>query len=162
MDVLENILERIGEAEKQRDQFLKQAEEEDNKIGRLEQLYQMLGDPCTADLMREVVVGTAVQNGAAIPTTNGTEKNYVGMQRVRAYVEQIQPGATFTVNEVYSLSIAHRAHGDAKAQHPEFEKQRRASISVALSSMARGGDIETIKAGRGQNPAVYRRPEVRS
>jgi hypothetical protein len=57
------------------------------------------------------------------------------------------------------MSVAHRGHGDAKFQHPEFERQRKASISLALASMAKAGDIEVVKQGRGRETTVFRKPE---
>jgi hypothetical protein len=163
MDVLENILERISQTQEQRDVYLRQAEAEDAKIAKLESMYYLLEDPTTQELMKDVVVGMAVQNGVAVPAPNGNkgdgEKHYVGMQRVREYVKQIAAGQTFTVHEIYSLSIAHRGHGDTKFQHPEFERQRKASISLALTSMTKGGDLEVVKQGRGRECTVYRRQE---
>lgn len=162
MDVLENILERIAQTTEQRDAYLKQADVEEQKISRLESMYYLLEDPTTQELMKDVVVGLAVQNGVAVPNGNkgdGGEKHYVGMQRVREYVKQVAAGQTFTVHEIYSASIAHRGHGDPKYQHPEFERQRKASISLALTSMAKGGDLEVVKQGRGRECTVYRRTE---
>ena len=46
-----------------------------------------------------------------------------------------------------------------KHQHPDFERQRKASISLALTSMAKAGDIEIVKQGRGRETTVYRTPE---
>lgn len=164
MDVLENILERIAQTQEQRDVYLRQAEAEEQKIGRLEQMYYLLEDPTTQELMKDVVVGMAVQNGVAVPNGNAGaagEKHYVGMQRVRDYVKQIAAGQTFTVHEVYSMSVAHRGHGDPRFQHPEFERQRKASISLALTSMAKAGDIEVAKQGRGRETTVYRKAEGR-
>lgn len=159
MDILENILERISETQEQRDVYLRQAETEEGKIAKLEQMYYLLEDPATQELMKDMVVGLAVQNGVAVPNGNkgdGGEKHYVGMQRVREYVKQIAAGQTFTVHEIYSASIAHRGHGDPKYQHPEFERQRKASISLALTSMAKSGDLEIVKQGRGRECTVYR------
>jgi hypothetical protein len=82
------------------------------------------------------------------------------MQRVREYVAAM-PAAPFTVIDVYASSIAHRGHGDPKFQHPEFEKQRKASIGLALMSMAKVGDLEVVKQGRGRDVTVYRKPEGR-
>lgn len=165
MDVLENILERIAQTQEQRDVYLKQAEAEEAKIVRLEQMYYMLEDPATQELMKDVVVGLAVQNGVSIaPNGNGAgsgEKHYVGMQRVRDYVANVPAGQTFTVHDIYTMSIAHRGHGDPKFQHPEFERQRKASVSIALVSMAKGGDIEIVKPGRGREYSVYRKTEDR-
>jgi hypothetical protein len=162
MDILENIIERISQTQEQRDVYLRQAESEEQKIAKLESMYYLLEDPATQELMHDVVVGVAVQNGVTVPNGNkgdGGEKQYVGMQRVREYVKQIAAGQTFTVHEIYTLSIAHRGHGDTKFQHPEFERQRKASISLALTSMAKGGDLEVVKQGRGRECTVYRRPE---
>lgn len=161
MDVLENILERIAACQEQRDVYLKQAEVEDQKIGKLEQMYYLLEDPATEELMRDVVVGMAVQNGAAPPNGNvggSTEKHYVGMQRVREYVAAMPAGQQFTIHEVFLKSIEHRTP-EPKLRHPEFEKQRKASIGIALSSMAKAGDLEIVKQGRGRECTVYRRPE---
>lgn len=144
--------------------FMKQADGEEQKIGKLESMYYLLEDPATAELMRDVVVGVAVQNGAAVPNGNTGEpgeKHYVGMQRVREYVKEIKAGATFTVHDIYSLSISHRGHGDPKFQHPEFDRQRRGSISLALTSMVKAGDIEVAKQGRGRETTVFRKPEGR-
>jgi len=44
MDVLE-ILERIAQTQKQRDRYLHQAEAEEKKIGKLEQMYYLLEEP---------------------------------------------------------------------------------------------------------------------
>jgi hypothetical protein len=161
MDILENILERIAQTEEQRDAYLRQAEVEEQKITKLESMYSMLEDPATQELMKDVVVGLAVQNGVAVPNgnTGGTsEKHYVGMQRVREYVEAMAPGATFTVHEVFVKSIEH-VPSNPKLRHPEFEKQRKASISLALTSMAKAGDLEIAKQGRGRENTVYRKPE---
>ena len=65
------------------------------------------------------------------------------------------------MHDVYALSIAHRSHGDPKAQHPDFERQRKASISLALSSMAKAGDVEVVKQGRGRETTVFRKVEGR-
>jgi hypothetical protein len=162
MDVLENILERIAQTQEQRDVYLKQAEVEDGKITKLESMYYLLEDPLTQELMQDVVVGMAVQNGVAPPNGNtgaAGEKQYVGMQRVREYVAGIKASTPFTVHDVYLLSIAHRGHGDQKFQHPDFERQRKASVSLALTSMVKGGDLEIVKQGRGRECTVYRRPE---
>jgi hypothetical protein len=110
MDVLENILERIAETTEQRDVYLKQAEVEEQKIAKLESMYYLLEDPATQELMKDVVVGLAVQNGVAVP--NGSaggagEKHYVGMQRVREYASKIQAGQSFTVHEIFTLSVEH-------------------------------------------------------
>ena len=90
-DILGSILERISQMEEQRDALLREAELEEAKIAKLEQLYYLLEDPVTSDLLRDAVVGMAVQNGVAVPANgnnggNGAEKHYVGMQRVREYV----------------------------------------------------------------------------
>ena len=162
MDVLENILEHIAACQEQRDGYLKQAEGEEQRIAKLESMYYLIEDPATQDLMKDVVVGMAVQNGVAVPNGNSggsAEKHYVGMQRVREYVKEIKAGATFTVHDLYTMSIAHRGHGDPKHQHPDFERQRKASISLALSSMAKAGDVEILKQGRGRETTVFRKPE---
>ena len=162
MDVLEGILERISQTQEQRDVYLRQAEAEDQKIAKLESMYYLLDDPATQELMRDMVVGMAIQSGVAVPDGNkgdGGEKHYVGMQRVREYVNQVAVSDTFTVHDIYTLSIAHRGHGDPKFQHPEFERQRKASIGLALASMVKGGDVEVVKQGRGRECTVYRRPE---
>ena len=162
MDVLENILERIAQTQEQRDAYLKQAEAEDGKISKLESMYYLLEDPTTQELMQDVVVGMAVQSGVPPPNGNNGaagEKQYVGMQRVREYVAAIKAGTPFTVHDIYTASIAHRGHGDQKYQHPDFERQRKASISLALTSMAKGADLEIVKQGRGRECTVYRRPE---
>lgn len=164
MDVLENILERIAQTQEQRDVYLKQAEVEEQKISKLESMYYLLEDPTTQELMKDVVVGLAVQNGVAIPNGNngGTgEKHYVGMQRVREYVATMASGHQFTVHDVFAKSVEHMP-SNPKLRHPEFEKQRKASISLALTSMAKAGDLDIVKQGRGRECTVYRRPEVRS
>jgi hypothetical protein len=158
MDVLENILERIAQTQEQRDVYLKQAEAEEAKVTRLEQMFYLLEDPTTQELMHDVVVGMAAQNGIPVANGNSAEKHYVGMQRVREYVRDSK-APQFTVHDIYTISIAHRGHGDPKFQHPEFERQRKASISIALSSMAKGGDLEIVKQGRGRENTVYRKPE---
>lgn len=165
MDVLEEILERIAQTQEQRDVYLRQAEAEEQKIGRLEQMYYLLEDPTTQELMKDVVVGLAVQNGVSVPATgaNGNtgaagEKHYVGMQRVREYVAAMAAGTQFTVHDVFVKSIEH-VPSNPKMRHPEFEKQRKASISLALTSMAKAGDIEVAKQGRGREATVYRKPE---
>ena len=149
------------QTQERRDIYLKQAEAEEAKITRLEQMYYMLEDPATQELMHDVVVGIPVQNGVPVQGNgNGTgEKHYVGMQRVRDYVREMKVGQPFSVHDIYTLSVAHRGHGDPKYQHPEFERQRKASIGIALSSMAKGGDLEIVKQGRGRKSSVYRRPE---
>jgi len=162
MDILENILEHIAACQEQRDALLKQAEAEGQKIAKLESMYDMLEDPATQTLMKDVVVGVAVQNGVADPNGNTGgpgEKQYVGMQRVRELVSEIKAGATFTVHDIYSMSIAQRGHGDPKSQRPDFERQRQASISLALTSMVKAGDIEVMKQGRGRETTVYRKQE---
>lgn len=161
MDVLETILERIAQTQEQREVYLKQAEAEEQKIARLESMYYMLEDPATQDLMRDVVVGMAVQNGVEVPNGNTGgigEKHYVGMQRVREYVAAMPVNQQFTVHDIFSKSIEHMP-SNPKVRHPEFEKQRKASISLALSSMAKAGDLEVIKQGRGRECTVFRRPE---
>ena len=149
--------------QEQRDAYLKQAEAEEQKIGKLESMYYLLEDPATQELMQDVVVGMAVQNGVAPPNGNSGaagEKHYVGMQRVREYVAAMKAGAasspstTFTRRASSTGATATRSY-----QHPEFETQRKASISLALSSMAKGGDLEVVKQGRGRESTVYRRPE---
>jgi hypothetical protein len=110
--------------------------------------------------MRDVVVGMAVQNGVAVPNGNngnGAEKHYVGMQRVREYVAAMPATAQFTIHEVFVKSIEHMH--TPKTRHPEFEKQRKASIGLALMSMAKAGDLEVAKQGRGREVTVYRKPE---
>ncbi len=161
MDVLENIIERISQTQEQRDVYLRQAEAEESKIAKLEAMYYMLEDPATQELMQDVVVGLAVQNGVAPPSGNAGaagEKHYVGMQRVREYVAALAAGHQFTVHDVFAKSIEHMP-STPKIRHPEFEKQRKASISLALSSMAKGGDLEVVKQGRGRETTVYRKPE---
>ena len=161
MDVLQNILERISETQEQRDVYLRQAEVEEQKIAKLESLYYMFEDSTTQDLIRDVVVGIAVQSGVTAPDGNaGTagEKHYVGMQRVREYVAAMPSGQQFTVHDVFAMSVEHMP-STPKIRHPEFEKQRKASISLALTSMAKGGDLEVVKQGRGRECTVYRRPE---
>ena len=110
MDVLENILERISQTQEQRDAYLRQAEAEEQKIGKLESMYYLLEDPATQELMQDVVVGLAVQNGVAPPNGNSGaagEKHYVGMQRVREYVAAMAAGHQFTVHDVFTKSIEH-------------------------------------------------------
>ncbi len=51
MDVLENILEQIAACQEQREMFMKQADGEEQKIGKLESMYYLLEDPATAELM---------------------------------------------------------------------------------------------------------------
>lgn len=162
MDVLESILERIAACQEQREAYLGQADAEDQKISRLEQMFYLLDNPATEALMRDVVVGVAVQNGAPVPANGnnggGGEKHYVGMQRVREYAAAIPAGQPFTVHDVFTKSTEHMP-STPKIRHPEFEKQRKASISVALNSMAKGGDLEVVKQGRGRECTVYRKPE---
>ncbi len=163
MDVLENILERIAQTTEQRDAFLKQAEVEEQRISKLESMYYLLEDPTTQELMKDVVVGLAVQNGVAVPNGNkgdGGEKHYVGMQRVREFVARIPASQQFTVHEIFNLTVEHMP-STPKIRHPEFEKQRKASISLALTSMAKGGDLEVLKQGRGRENTVYRRVEAK-
>jgi hypothetical protein len=162
VDVLEGILERIAETQERRDVYLRQADAEEQKITTLEQMYYLLEDPTTQELMKDVVVGMAVQNGVPVPNGNkgdAGEKHYVGMQRVREYVAAMPANGTFTVHDVFAKSVEHRGHGDPKYQHPEFEKQRKASISLALTSMAKAGDLEVVKQGRGRETTVYRKQE---
>ena len=162
MDVLENILQRISETQEQRDVYLRQAEAEELKIAKLEQVYYLLEDPSTEELLRDVVVGMAVQNGVPVPNGNKGEtgvKHYVGMQRVREYVAALPASGTFTVHDVFAKSVEHRGHGDPKYQHPDFERQRKASISLALTSMAKAGDIAVLKQGRGREATLYRKEE---
>ena len=102
MDVLENILERISETEEQREVYIRQAEAEEQKIAKLEQMYYLLEDPTTQELMKDVVVGLAVQSGVPVPDGNkgeAGEKHYVGMQRVREYVAAMTatPSSPFTM-----------------------------------------------------------------
>jgi hypothetical protein len=161
MDILENILERISQTQEQRDVYLRQAEAEEGKIAKLEQMYYLLEDPTTQELMKDVVVGLAVQNGVAVPNGNkgdGGEKHYVGMQRVREFVARIPVAQTFTVHDIFNLTVEHMP-STPKIRHPEFEKQRKASISLALTSMTKGGDLEIVKQGRGRENTVYRRAE---
>ncbi len=161
MDVLENILERISETQEQRDLYLRQAEAEDLKIVKLESMYYLLDDPATQQLMQDLVIGLAVQNGVAVSNGNKGEpgeRHYVGMQRVREYVAAVPVNREFTVHDVFAKSIEHMP-STAKIRHPEFEKQRKASISLALTSMAKAGDLEIVKHGRGRDATVYRRPE---
>jgi hypothetical protein len=163
VDVLENILERISETQEQREVYLRQAEAEEQKIAKLEQMYYLLDDPATQELMHDVVVGMAVQNGVAVPNGNrgdGGEKHYVGMQRVREYVAAMPANREFTVHDVFAKSIEHMP-STPKVRHPEFEKQRKASISLALTSMAKAGDVEIVKQGRGREATVYRKQEVK-
>ena len=161
MDVLENILERISQTQEQRDAYLKQAEVEEQKIGKLESMYYLLEDPATQELMQDVVVGLAVQNGVAVPNGNNGaagEKHYVGMQRVREYVAAMAAGHQFTVHDVFAKSIEHTP-SNPKIRHPDFERQRKATISLALTSMTKGGDLEVVKQGRGRENTVYRKQE---
>lgn len=164
MDVLENILECIAQTQEQRDVCLKQAETEEAKITRLEQMYYLLEDPATQQLMKDVVVGMAVQNGVSVAADGNTgvsgEKHYVGMQRVREYVAALPAGQPFTVHDIFTKSIEH-IPSNPKTRHPEFEKQRKASICVALGSMAKCGDLEIVKQGRGRECTLYRKPEGR-
>jgi hypothetical protein len=161
MDILENILEKISETQEQRDVYLRQAELEEQKIAKLEQMYYLLDDPATQELMRDAVVGMAVQNGVPVPNGNkgdAGEKHYVGMQRVREYVAAMPVNREFTVHDVFAKSIEHMP-STPKTRHPEFEKQRKASISLALTSMGKAGDVEVVKQVRGREATVYRRPE---
>lgn len=161
VDTLELIIEKITELQETRDGYLRQAEAEEQKISKLESMFYLLEDPATHELMHDVVVGMAVQNGVAVPNGNGNgggspDKHYVGMQRVREYVKQL-PAAPFTVIDVYTASIQHRGHGDPKFNHPEFERQRKASISLALMSMVKACDLEITKQGRGRDVTVFRK-----
>ena len=124
-------------------------------------MYSYLEDPATSDLMRDVVVGVAVQNGASPPNGNNGngDKQFVGMQRVRDFVNALPTNKPFTVHDIFVKSIEHRPP-EPKLRHPEFEKQRKASISLALHSMAKGGDLQVVKQGRGREATVYQRPEV--
>ena len=163
MDVLENILERIAACQEQREAYLRQADAEDQKIGKLEQVFYLLEDPATEEVMRDVIVGMAVQAGTPVPANGNNgggsgEKHYVGMQRVREYAAAMSHLQQFTVHDVFAKSIEHMPP-TPKIRHPEFEKQRKASIAVALNSMAKGGDLEIIKQGRGRECTVYRKPE---
>jgi hypothetical protein len=161
MDVLENILERIAEVQEERDGYLRQAETADQRIAKLESMYYLLDDPTTQELMHDVVVGMAVQNNVAVPNGNkgdGGEKHYVGMQRVREYVAAMPANVQFTVHEVFVKSIEHMP-STPKLRHPEFEKQRKASITLALTSMAKAGDLEIVKQGRGRESTAYRKQE---
>ncbi len=161
MDVLETILERIAQMQEQRDALLRQVEGEEQKIAKLESMYYLLEDPTTQELMRDVVVGVAVQSGVAPQSGNTApagEKHYVGMQRVREYVARLQVGQQFTVHDVFAMSIEHMP-SNPKMRHPEFEKQRKASITLGLSSMAKAGDLEIVKQGRGRECTVFRKPE---
>ncbi len=161
MDVFENILERIAETQEQRDVYLRQAEAEEQKIAKLESMYYLLEDPATHELMKDMLIGVAVQNGVAVPNGNkgeSGEKHYVGMQRVREYAAAMPAAQPFTVHDVFVKSIEHMPP-TPKTRHPEFEKQRKASISLALSSMAKAGDLEIVKQGRGREATVYRKPE---
>ena len=162
MDVLESILEHIEACAVERETHLRLADAEDAKIGRLEQMFYLLEDPATEALMRDVVVGLAVQNGVAPQATGNAggsgEKHYVGMQRVRDYVVAMAAGHQFNVHDVFTKSIEHMP-SNPKMRHPEFEKQRKAGISVALNSMVKGGDLEIVKQGRGRECTVYRMPE---
>ncbi len=163
MDILENILERISLTQEQRDVYLRQAEAEEHTIAKLESMYYLLEDPATQELMKDVVVGLAVQNGVTPPNGNSGavgEKHYVGMQRVREYVAAMPSGHQFTVHDVFTKSIEHTP-SNPKLRHPEFEKQRKASISLALTSMVKGGDLEVVKQGRGRECTVYRRLEAK-
>lgn len=160
MDVLENIIEKLSAVQEARDALLRQAEAEEAKIAKLESMYYLLEDPATQELMRDVIVGMAVQNGVSVPNGNNghsVETHYVGMQRVREYVVAMPAAAQFTVHEVFVKSIEH-LH-TPKSRHPEFEKQRKASISLGLMSMAKAGDLEVVKQGRGREVTVYRRQE---
>jgi hypothetical protein len=160
MDVLENILERISQIQEERDGYLRQAEAEEQKITKLESMYYLLEDPATQELMHDVVVGMAVQNGVAVSNGNhgnGAEKHYVGMQRVREYVAAIPAAAQFTIHDLFVKSIEHLHN--PKSRHPEFEKQRKASIGLALMSMTKAGDLEVVKQGRGREVTVYRKQE---
>jgi hypothetical protein len=162
MDVLEAILDRISQTQEERDALLRQAEAEEQKISKLESMYYLLDDPATQELMKDMVVGLAVQNGVAVPNGNNGaatgEKHYIGMARVREYVASMPVGQPFTVHDVFSKSVEHMP-STPKIRHPEFEKQRKASISLALASMAKAGDLEIVKQGRGRETTVYRRPE---
>lgn len=162
MDVLENILERIAACQEQREAYLRQVDAEDQKISKFEQVFYLLEDPATEELMRDMLVGVAVQNGAPVPASGNNggsgEKHYVGMQRVREYVAAMSSGQQFTVHDVFTKSIEHMP-STPKIRHPEFEKQRKASIGVALNSMVKGGDLEVAKQGRGRECTVYRKPE---
>ena len=163
MDVLENILVRIAETQEQRDAYLHQAEGEEQKIAKLESMYYLLEDPTTQELMKDVVIGLAVQNGVPVPNGNNGgagEKHYVGMQRVREYVAAMPANGQFTVHEVFVKSIEHMP-STPKIRHPEFEKQRKASITLALASMAKSGDVEVVRQGRGREATVYRRTEAK-
>ena len=160
-DILGAILERITEVQEQRDIYLKQAEGEEQKAARLEQMYYLLEDPATQELMKDMITGMAVQNGVTVPNGNkgdSGEHHYVGMQRVREYVAAMPVNREFTVHDVFAKSIEHMP-STPKIRHPEFERQRKASISLALTSMAKGGDIEIVKQGRGRECTVYRKPE---
>ena len=162
-DILGAILERITEVQEQRDAFLRQAENEEQKVTKLEQMYYLLEDPATQELMRDAVIGTAVQNGVPVPNGNKAEpgeKHYLGMQRVREYVNAMPANREFTVHDVFAKSIEHMP-STPKIRHPEFEKQRKASISLALTSMAKVSDVEIVKQGRGREATVYRKLEGR-
>jgi len=162
MDVLENILERISQIQEERDGYLRQAEAEEQKITKLESMYYLLEDPATQELMHDVVVGMAVQNGVPVANGNqgnGAEKHYVGMQRVREYVAAMPAAAQFTIHDLFVKSIEHLHN--PKSRHPEFEKQRKASIGLALMSMAKASDLEVVKQGRGREVTVYRKPDGR-
>jgi hypothetical protein len=67
--------------------------------------------------------------------------------------------AQFTIHDLFVKSIEHLHN--PKSRHPEFEKQRKASIGLALMSMAKAGDLEVVKQGRGREVTVYRKQEGR-
>ena len=153
MDVLENILERIAQTQEQRDAYLKQAEvggAEDRQVG-VDVLPARRPGHAGVDAGRGGRPGGAERRGAAQrqQRRGGREalRRHAAGPRVRG-----GDGGGPPVHRPRHLHQEHRAHGavDPKFQHPEFEKQRKASISLALTSMAKGGDLEVVKQGRGR------------
>jgi len=135
MDVLESVLERIAACQGHREAYLRQVDAEDQKIAKLEQVFYLLDDPATEALMRDMLVGLAVQNGAPVPNGNGGagsgEKHYVGMQSVREYVAAMQ-----SLTRACLAAIARRAGVSLVVTYEEIEREYRTDAGLALASDA--------------------------
>lgn len=151
-DPCDALLEELARLQIERDRL-------ENKIEKLETAFNALSDDCVRE-----VVDRAYGSGPD-EAADEEERRYVGTSRVREIVAELAPGTQFTIQTVYERSIAHRngngrTGGDSHLRVPEFVAKRKASINLALQSLARSKDIEIVKCARGKDDAIWRKPAL--
>ena len=166
-DLIDNITQSIQRLEEEKarrtEQFnLARAQYEsdvaviDAKMAKVWTLFELLEDPFANEMIRELVIGTAVQNGVAppqIPKIDDTDR-HPGLNGVTLYLREIDDRAEFTVDDIFDLSIRDRPSTE-RLRHPDWINKRKNFISVALGSLRKKGEIETV--GKSGSKILYRK-----